>query len=102
MSPTDHGKTVGMMEVTGTGNGRYVFFPSVDQLNIAIRFSRDGLHWTDPVILQSGVNAGPQLVRAGGKLLAFNNLYPERSTGTRTVVKIPDWVYQQTGAAKHE
>ena len=65
----------------------------------AIRFSRDGREWTDPAVIESGVNAGPQLVRVAGKLLAFNNQFPDRNTGTRIVVKIPDWVYQQTGTA---
>jgi hypothetical protein len=58
----------------------------------AVRFSRSGREWSSPLIIESGVNAGPQLVQVGGKLIAFNNLYPDRSTGTRNVVTLPEWV----------
>ena len=37
----------------------------------------------------------PQLVQAGGKLLAFNNLYPDRHVVTRHSVAIPDWACRQ-------
>ena len=62
-----------------------------------VRFSRDGILWTDPARIETGVNAMPQLVQVDGKLLAFNNLYPERHVVTRNEVSVPEWVYGETG-----
>ncbi len=67
----------------------------------ALRFSRDGKSWTDPVIIEEGVAVHPELARVNGKLLAFNYQLPYGSnTGTRNVVQIPDWVYEHLGVDK--
>jgi len=68
----------------------------------AVRFSRDGKHWTDSIVIESGVNANPQFVQVKGKIIAFNNLYPNRAMGTRNVLAIPDWVRRVTGGATKE
>ncbi len=49
----------------------------------AIRFSRDGKEWSPPMIIQHGVNAAPFIVQVNGKILAFNDRYPERTRLTR-------------------
>jgi len=49
----------------------------------AIRFSRDGKEWSPPIIIEHGVNAAPFIVQVNGKILAFNDLYPQRSRLTR-------------------
>ena len=56
----------------------------------AVRFSRDGGQWTKPWIIESGVNAGPQLLDLGERIIAFNTLYPASNTVTRNVVAMPD------------
>ena len=68
----------------------------------AVRFSRDGDQWTDPIVIESNVNANPQLVQVKGKIIAFNNLYPNRAMGTRNVLAFPDWVRRVTGGATKE
>ncbi len=55
-----------------------------------MRVSTDGRDWSKPRIIESGVNAGPQLVRVADKLIAFNTLYPDRSVITRHVVRMND------------
>ncbi len=55
-----------------------------------VRFSRDGQSWSSPMTIESGVDAGPQLVRVRGKVLAFNTRYPARSNLRRHGVAIPD------------
>jgi hypothetical protein len=64
-------------------------FPQRTQHSV-LRFSREGQEWSEPLIIESGVNAGPQLVQVQGKILAFNTLYPETATLTRHEVNIPD------------
>jgi len=51
----------------------------------AIRFSRDGKEWSPPMITQYGVsvNAAPFIVQVNGRILAFNDRYPERTRLTR-------------------
>lgn len=61
----------------------------------AVRFSRNGTKWSDPVILESGVDAGAQLVQVKGKTVAFNTRYPDRQTQTRILLKVPAWVRKQ-------
>jgi len=64
-------------------------FPNRTQ-HSAIRFSRDGEEWTDPWILESGVNAGAHLLQLGDQVIAMNQLYPATDTITRNVVTLPD------------
>lgn len=67
----------------------------------AIRFSRDGKSWTDPVVIEDGVALHPELVVVRGKIIAFNYLLPYGSNiGTLNVVRIPHFVYEQTGVSK--
>ena len=66
----------------------------------AVRFSRDGKRWTTPIIIESGVDAGPQLVRIADTLIAFNQLFPNRHIGTRSIVTIPPWVDRQLGTIR--
>jgi len=54
-----------------------------------VRFSRDGQTWSSPMTIESGVDAGPHLVRVKGKVIAFNARYPARSNLTRHCVAIP-------------
>ena len=51
---------------------------------------------------ESNVNANPQLVQVKGKIIAFNNLYPNREMGTRSVLAIPEWVRRATGDTTKE
>ena len=55
----------------------------------AIRFSRDGRRWSQPWIIRTGVNAEPQLVELGDRILAFNTLYPASDMVTRDVIVLP-------------
>ena len=55
----------------------------------AVRFSRDGDQWTEPWIIESGVNAGPHLLQVGGSIIALNHLYPATNILTRHVVTLP-------------
>lgn len=61
----------------------------------AIRFSRDGRRWSQPWIMETGVNAEPQLVDLEDRILAFNTLYPASNMVTRDVIVLPqadDWL----------
>ena len=58
----------------------------------ALRLSRDGHAWSKSLIIESGVNAGLQLVKTQGAIVAFNTRYPDRHRATRHVVTLPDRV----------
>jgi hypothetical protein len=49
----------------------------------AVRFSRDGHEWSEPMLIERGVDAAPFLAQVNGKVLAFNRRYPERTQLTR-------------------
>jgi hypothetical protein len=49
----------------------------------AIRFSRDGMEWSPPIIIEQGVDTAPFLIQVKGRILAFNTRYPERTQITR-------------------
>ncbi len=61
----------------------------------ALRFSSDGIAWSYPMIIERGVNWGAQLVQVKGKTIVFNHLYPDVTTATRSVLRVPDWVRRQ-------
>lgn len=55
-----------------------------------IRFSRNGLTWSRPFRIHRGVQDGPNIVQAGGLVVAFNQLAPTAEFPTRQVIEIPD------------
>jgi hypothetical protein len=65
----------------------------------AMRFSVDGHAWSRPYRVQQGVQDGACLVQSKGRLMAFNQRYPQASVRTRKVISIPnrnDWFASQT------
>jgi len=59
--------------------------PALGIQHSAIRFSRDGREWSPPMITpySASVNAAPFIVQVNGRILAFNDRYPERTRLTR-------------------
>ncbi len=59
--------------------------PALGIQHSAIRFSRDGREWSPPMITQysASVNAAPFIVQVNGKIIAFNDRYPQRTRLTR-------------------
>ena len=60
----------------------------------ALRFSRDGVVWSDPVHIGEGVDSGACLVQVGDQLIAMNHEYPQRKKITRRVIDLKNLVQE--------
>jgi hypothetical protein len=54
----------------------------------AVRLSRDGMNWSRPYRIESGVDSGATLLQVGDELIALNQRYPDRRKITRHVIDL--------------
>lgn len=59
------------------------YSPAQNNQYSAIRYSKDGRFWGDPILIESAVDAAPFIVRINNKVLSFNRKYPQRTKITR-------------------
>ena len=59
------------------------YSPAQNNQYSAIRHSKDGRFWEDPILIESAVDAAPFIVRINSKVLSFNRKYPQRTQITK-------------------
>lgn len=61
-----------------------IYDPALGMQHGAIRFSRDGIKWSTPIVIEHAVNNSPFIVQTNGKIIALSTLYPDRNRIVRT------------------